>query len=233
MAVLIGFRVNRAYERWWEGRILWGTLVNVSRNLAVKVRRFADPTPAERRLVRDLIVRFAETLRVHLQTDDLESGRIKHPPSAVVNQIYALFADWSNAGRISDQRLWIIDREARVLLDVCGACERIKNTLMSSSWRYLTRQCIVLYLLILPWGLIDDFAYWTIPMVVIIAYLVISAEAVAHYVERPFGETEDHLDLDAICTAIDRSVSEILSVDDAPAETSFAQAPSVSDAPAG
>ena len=219
MAVLIVFRVNRAYERWWEGRTLWGNLVNVSRNLAVKVRELQHPTMDDRRLTRDLIVSFCLGLKDHLR-DDVELARLpgfdddnskpKHLPSYVVRKLYGQFHEWQSAGTLSDEQLWVLDTEARSLLDVCGSCERIKTTLMPISWRLFTWQSIGLYLIVLPWGLVDDFGVWTILVSVLAAYLVIGAELIARYVEEPFGTQEDHLDLERICTAIDCSVSEIL-----------------------
>ena len=97
-----------------------------------------------------------------------------------------------------------------MLLDVCGACERIKTTLPSVSWRYFTRQSILAVLILLPWGLVESFGAWTIPLTILISYIVIAGEAVARWVEEPFGRGEDHLDLESICQAIDRSVSEVL-----------------------
>ena len=93
MALLIAFRVNRAYERWWEGRILWGNLVNVSRNLAIKVRELQHPTVDGRRLIRDLIVSFCLGLKDHLRNDvdltrlpgfDDDKATPSHLPSYVV-----------------------------------------------------------------------------------------------------------------------------------------------------
>jgi putative membrane protein len=70
-----------------------------------------------------------------------------------------------------------------------------------------------LYLLVLPWGLVDDFGIWTVPLTTLIAYFVMAGEGIAHYVEEPFGPHEDHLDLDSMCQAIDLSVSEVLEVE--------------------
>lgn len=222
MAVLLAFRINRAYERWWEARTLWGTLVNVSRNLAVKVRQLVDCDQEERRRMRDLIVAFSYRLKDHLQSKMYWKGlrRLPEPkpaghhlPSLTVGEVYATFDRWHKEGRLSYEQMWILDREARVLLDVCGGCERIKNTLMSVSWRSLTQQCIVLYLLVLPWSLVNQFGVWTIPCTVVIAYIIISGEVLAYHIERPFGDTEDHVDLDAICATISGTVTEAL-VDD-------------------
>jgi len=222
MALIIAFRVNRAYERWWEARTLWGTLVNASRNLAVKIRELHHPEVEDRQRARNLIVAFANGFKDHLRGDsdlrtlpgfETDEAVLHHIPSYIVRQLYRLFDQWKGAGKLSDQQLWILDAEARILLDVCGGCERIKTTLMSISWRFFTWQCIAVYLLVLPWGLVDVFGVWTIPLTIVIAYFVIAGEGIAHYVEEPFGMHEDHLDLERICREIDRSVSEILSTD--------------------
>lgn len=219
MALIIAFRVNRAYERWWEARTLWGKLVNVSRNLAVKVRELPVIDVEGRHTARNLIIAFAEGLKNHLLdepalnrlTDSQASdARPVHVPSYIVVQLYRLLNQWRTEGRLTDQQLWMIDSEAREFLEVCGGCEKIKTTLMSVSWRLFARQCIAAYLVVLPWGLVDDFRGWTIPFTMIIAYFVIAGECIAQYVEEPFGVHEDHLDLKSICATIDRSVSEVL-----------------------
>ena len=64
-------------------------------------------------------------------------------------------------------------------------------------------------LVALPWSLAGDFEYVTIPLTILIAYLVIAAEGIAYCVERPFGQEDDHLDLNSICAASDASVTEI------------------------
>ena len=219
MALIIAFRVNRSYERWWEARTLWGGLVNVSRNLAIKIRELHRPEAKDLQSVRDVIVAFCFGLKDHLRDDvDLtklpgfenEKATPGHVPSYIVRRLYSLFSHWKQDDKLSDEQLWVLDSEARMLLDVCGGCERIKMTLMSVSWRFFTWQCIALYLLVLPWGLVDDFGVWTIPITIVVAYVVIAGEVVAQYVEEPFGVHEDHLDLERITQLIDRSVSEVL-----------------------
>jgi putative membrane protein len=222
MGMLLVFRTNRAYERWWEARIHWGTLVNVSRNLAIKIRELVHPGQEETNEAYRLIVANCYALMDHLR-EDIKMETIadflddqtmpKHEPAYIVGKIYALLQRWREAGKINDQTLWVLDREVRTFLDVCGACERIKSTLISQSWRLFTRQSIVAYLVVLPWGLYDDFGYWTIPLTVVISYFAIGGEGIAHYIEEPFGQHEDHLNLPEICKKIEMSVAEILQQD--------------------
>ncbi len=217
MGMLILFRINRAYERWWEARTLWGGLVNISRNLAVKARQFVSVDRRELDQLRDLIISFSYALKNHLRDERPAMqtlrvqvpGTIEHVPNFLVSQIYGELKKWNRDGQMEAEEFWAMDREAHMFLEICGACERIKSTLMSRSWRMVTRQCIILYLLLTPWALIEEFGYWTVPVTVVGAYFIIAGEAIAHYVEKPFGVQEDHLDLEGLCERIETSVTEI------------------------
>jgi putative membrane protein len=219
VSILLIFLTNRAYERWWEARTLWGTQVNVSRNLAIKIRELAQPDVEETQQARRLIVGFGHALRMHLRdgcklTDvpgfENATEQPVHVPSYLVGEIYRLLDTWQKRGQISDDRLRVIDSEARVFLDVCGACERIRRTPISVSWRVFIRQLLVIYLLTLPWGIVDQFKVLTIPLTIVITYAIVAAAVIGREIEHPFRTTEDHLDLEAICEAIEVSVSEIL-----------------------
>jgi putative membrane protein len=216
---LLVFRMNRAYERWWEARSLWGTLVNVSRNLAIKTREIANADAIERAQMRRLIVGFAYGLKNHLRTgaalrevpgfaDSDDDPR--HVPSYISGQVYTVFAAWRASDRITGEELIVLDRESRALMDVTGGCEKIKNTLMSQSFPTLVRQAMVLYFLYVPWSLAPDLGWFAVPISVFVSYFVVGVEGIAYYVERPFGRDEDHLDLEEICVGIDVSVTEIL-----------------------
>lgn len=216
---LLVFRMNRAYERWWEARSLWGTLVNVSRNLAIKTREIAGADAIERAQMRKLIVGFAYALKKHLRAGAVlrevpgfaeAEDDPRHVPSYIAGQVYTIFAAWRTADRITGEELIVLDSESRVFMDVAGGCEKIKNTLMSQSFPVLVRQALVVYFLYIPWSLAPDMGWLAVPVSILLSYFVIGAEGVAHHVERPFGEEEDHLDLEAICASIDVTVTEIL-----------------------
>ena len=219
LGLFLMFRINRAYQRWWEARTLWGTLVNVSRNLAIKAKTLAEPDAMESRRLRTLIVGFCYALKHHLRGDaalrkvsgfESTEDNPKHVPAYIEEQVYGLLSAWRSVGKIDGEDLLVLDREARELLQVAGGCEMIQNTLMSQSFSSLSRHALVLYLLYLPWTLAGDFEYFTVPLTIFIAYFVIAAEGIAYYAERPFGQQDDHLDLDSICAGIDSSVTEIL-----------------------
>ncbi|MBN73718.1 MAG: hypothetical protein CME32_31065 [Gimesia sp.] len=219
LGLLLVFRTNSSYARWWEARKLWGKLVNISRNMAIKFRELTNFTKQELRELADLLVAFPEALRDHLREDDdfsmfPELEQIdpppRHIPAYIADLIYRRVIGWKRTGLIDGDELRIIDSETRELMEICGACERIRRTRLSPSYRTFVRHCITLYLLTLPWGLVEEFKFWTVPMTVIMAYFMIGIEVIAHSVEEPFGLDEDDLDLDGLCITIRSTVNEIL-----------------------
>ncbi|MDQ3331895.1 MAG: hypothetical protein M3552_14785 [Planctomycetota bacterium] len=212
MSVLLMLRTNTAYDRWWEARKLWGKLVNVSRNLVIKGRTLARPDEAELHRFADLVIGFAPILRDHLRSGgpalatatDLRPAQ--HLPSQRTIEIYETLAGWHHRNLIDGDRLRILDSEAREFLEICGACERILKTPLSRSYRMFLRQGIWLYLIVLPWGIIGELAWWAVPLTIIQAYLFVAIDEIARAIEDPFGLDDDDLDLDGICRTIELSV---------------------------
>lgn len=221
IGLLLAFRANRAFDRWWEARTLWGTLVNVCRNLAVKTNNLVAGRDESFDRFSSLLCAFPEVLRDHLREGasircveglSPDEPNSSHPPSRIVNHMYAILARWKQDERIADKDFWVLDRELRVFLDVCGGCERIRNTPIASSYRVFLHHAIVVFLLTLPWGIVNDLRAWTIPIVFLTSYFIMAAEGIAQHVEQPFGGEGDGLDLDGICAGIRTSVDDILSI---------------------
>ncbi len=218
LGCLLVFRTNTAYARWWEARKLWGALVNVSRNMAVKVADLVRASDADLVKFRTEIVAFAYGLRDHLRREaDIKKldgfkdcvDSPKHVPAYIVTRMYEELGSWKKDAFIDGDELRVLDEEARRFLDICGGCERIRNTLIARSYRTFARQCVFLYLLTLPWGIVNTFHSLTIPITAIVAYFMLGLEIVAEDVEEPFGRASDDLDLDGLCNAIEVSVHEI------------------------
>ncbi len=218
VGVLLVFRTNTAYDRWWEGRKLWGQLVNESRNLAIKIQTcvVADEADKSRLLacLSDFAVALKEHLRHGVRLGDLKgfqgsAANPEHVPAYLSRSIYGGLEAWRRAGKIGEIELLFLDRHAAALMDICGACERIRKTPISLSYRRFIRQVIGLYLLTLPWGLAEDLGLWAIVTVAMIGYFMIGIELLAEDIEEPFGEHIDDLHLDDLCAAIDRSIREI------------------------
>lgn len=217
LGLLLVFRSNRAYERWWEARILWGQLVNASRNLAIKINVLLEPNLQEALLFSDLINHFCEALAIHLRqkntTDDFDKilhppPVAKHIPSYLAKELYTSLCQHPKAQQ--GLNLWILDEQFTEFMKICGGCERIKNTFISLSFRVFVKHVFFLFILVIPWSLIPVLGVWSIPATILICYLIIAIEGIARNLEEPFGLTEDHLNLTAITNNIKVSVNEIL-----------------------
>lgn len=219
LGTLLVFRTNTSYDRWWEGRKLWGQLVNDSRNLAIKVETCVQADEPEKDQLGQWLIDFAYALKGHLrggiqlaQLPGFETitERPQHVPAYLSEKIYDQLERWRQADEIGGFELLFLDQHASSLMNICGACERIQKSPISISYRWFIRQSIAIYLVTLPWGLVKDFDWWTIPVMALITYFMLGVEMIAEEIEDPFGDHEDDLKLDDICRTIERSVKEIM-----------------------
>lgn len=220
MGLLMVFRTNSAYDRWWEGRKLWGQLTNDLRNLSVKSREFANLDHQESNLLAELLTGFANSMRHHLRGNVvLESipemfrsnlERKKHIPLAIAGIVIAKVRSWNKSGRLSDTDLLVLDPHIRGLMDVCGGCERIIKTPISLAYKMMIWIGQALYLAFLPWVLVPTYDNLTVWLVGLSAYFALGLESLAEEVEDPFGMHPNDLPLDSICQGIEVSVKEAL-----------------------
>jgi putative membrane protein len=228
MGLLLVFRTNSAYDRWWEARKIWGSLVNDLRNLCVKTREYASLTDAECKEYGQLIVGFAYGLKDHLRGKETiaylppdcrdEKRDCTHLPLAISQMIYRNIHNWNKSGRITDVEVLQLDRHARALMDICGGCERIKKSPITGSYKWLLWSILGLYFLILPWLLVPTIDNYSVIMVGIGAYFVTALEFLAEEVEEPFGTQANDLPLDEICKTIENSVADVLNYRGNPAD---------------
>lgn len=224
ISMLLVFRTNTAYDRWWEGRKLWGSLVNNSRNLAIKL---AALLPAEeqnhRHFFRKIIPAYAYALKNHLghettRTALFETGepleqqiqKDKHVPNQVavlmINRVNQLYRE----GKIKGEQLIVLNGELQSFTDICGGCERIKNTPIPYSYSVFLKKFIFFYVMTLPFGYVFSLGYYVIPVVAFIFYVLASLELIAEEIEEPFGSDENDLPIDKIARTIHRDADEIL-----------------------
>ncbi len=212
IGILLVFRTNSAYDRWWEARKLWGSLVNDLRNLSIKSREYVDLTEVEMKRYGELLAAFALSLREHLRGKPLPppSDSRTHVPLAIAQMVYRHLHQWKRDGRLSDIEMIQLDRHARSLMDVCGACERIKKSPIAGSYTLILRIGMGMYFIVLPWLLVPTIDNYTFLMVMISAYYVTALEFLAEEVEEPFGTQANDLPIDSICETIEDSIADVL-----------------------
>jgi len=210
ISLLLVFRTNTAYERWWEGRKLWGALTNASRNLALKLHAcLPDPHPARAALALDLAV-YAAVLKDHLRDlPQAQPGPIRHAPNAVAARLFQQIEALRRSGELAPEHLINLNAELTVLTDICGGCERIKKTPIPYSYSLFLKKFVFVYIVTMPFVFVADFGYWTALFATFMFYVLASLEIIAEEVENPFGTDANDLPTDDMAKNIALNVREI------------------------
>jgi putative membrane protein len=223
----IAFRLNNAYARWWEGRTHWGALVNHARNLAVLANVFWSRADVVGRLrmaglLGDFCVGLALHLRGELHAADLESvesdereiadGR-RHPLSYLSELVWREIDTRRADGTIDCAQVLALRPHAEALLDITGACERIRNTPIPFAVTVVTRLFLLSFLLLVPVGLHEDFGNVMVPLSMVAFFGLAAMDVLAAELENPFGIDCNDLPTRTIAETIRRNVHEILGVE--------------------
>lgn len=219
LSLLLAYRTNTAYDRWWEGRKLWGALVNNSRNLAIKLNAYLSDE-SDRAYFEKLIPAYATVLSKHLMNEevslmlieglDLQIDHHKHKPNQVASMLFQKANSLYVSHKITGEQFIIINAELQSFTDICGACERIKNTPIPYSYNAFIKKFIFFFVMTLPFGFVFSLGYYVIPVVVFIFYVLASLELIAEEIEDPFGGDTNDLPLVKIASNINKHVQEIL-----------------------
>ena len=219
ISLLLVFRTNTAYDRWWEGRKLWGSLVNNSRNFSIKLSAILEDEN-DKQFFRKIIPSYANVLHKHLKNEDtakqlfedldLEIDHHKHKPNQVAMLMFQKINELYVTKKITGDQLIILNAEIQSFTEVCGACERIKNTPIPYSYSAFIKKFIFFYVMTLPFGYSFSLGYYVAPVVVFIFYVLASLELIAEEIEDPFGDDVNDLPTKKISESIKKHVEEIL-----------------------
>ena len=219
ISLLLAYRINSAYDRWWEGRKLWGALVNNSRNLAIKLSVILKDEK-DLAYFRKLIPSYASMLNKHLKDEetsmqlfddvDLVLDHHKHRPNQIAKMLFQKINDLYVSNKITGDQLIILNNEIQSFTDICGGCERIKNTPIPYSYSTFIKKFIFLFVLTLPYAYVFTLGYYVIPVVSFIFYVLGSIELISEEIEEPFGYDANDLPLTKISQNIKRHIEEIL-----------------------
>jgi putative membrane protein len=221
LSLLLVFRTNTAYDRWWEGRKKWGELVNNTRTLAIKVATTTE-NQKNRTFFNRMIANYACALKWHLrdETEELDVdlseeekvsfNKASHKPSYISKLMYLKLREMQKSGEISDIEYLAMDTNLNTFSNITGACERIKNTPMPFSYNLFLKKFIFIYVTTLPLGFVSSFGYGTVLIAVFIFYILVSIELLAEEIEDPFGIDDNDLPLDELVVKIRENVNDIL-----------------------
>lgn len=245
LAIFLGFRNNAAYDLWWEGRRLWGALVNSSRTLARRTALLIDPESVAvdvereaegagacqtRRDIGVLIAAFVHALRLKLREQPYEQDLARllspdelafvlaraNPPQAVLQLIGRQATAAYRQGWLHAYHLSQLEDALTDLTDIQGGCERIKSTPIPFAYTVLLHRIVAFYCFFLPFGLIRDVTWLTPLVTLLITYAFFGLDAIGDELEDPFGMAPHDLPLEQLCVLIETDVRQILDAGEPP-----------------
>ncbi len=221
LSLLLVFRTNTAYDRWWEGRKKWGELVNNTRNLSVKLSTLCS-NQEDKDFFSRMIPNYAYAMKEHLREgvkleeltltpEELQIlEKADHIPNIISKWIYQRIHDLKVSKQITEEEVIVLDINLKSFADIIGACERIRNTPIPYSYSIFLKKFIFIYVTTIPIALIGDFGYYSSLIAVFIFYVLVSMEILAEEIEDPFGLDDNDLPTDDLCAKINSNVKEIL-----------------------
>lgn len=225
LALFLGFRNSASYDRFWEGRKLWGALLTDARSLArqaLTTSSYEKGSAAPALFVRYLTA-FAYALKHQLRqtdaTDDMQRllpaemaaqlTAAKFKPVVLLQEISSWIQQAKNSGHTDATMQLAMEANLDKLSGIVGGCERLTNTLIPYTYKVLLHRTVYIYCFLLPFGFVDSLG-WMMPVVVVfIAYTFTAWEAIADEIEEPFGTEPNDLALDAMCRTIENTLLEL------------------------
>lgn len=230
ISMLLAFRSSQAYDRWWEARMIWGSIVNDSRSLARQVLTFIDNNynSEEIEAFRENFIRrqiawcysLGQSLRDESAVKGLDrlltkrelayTARYSNVPVSLMelhsrDLSYALEQGWLNQFQQVE-----IDRTVTRLTDSMGRCERIKNTVFPATYSLYIHFAMNVFIIMLPFALIGFFGIMEIPMVVVISALFMLIEKMAIHLQDPFEGKPTDTPMTAISKNIERDLKQMM-----------------------
>jgi putative membrane protein len=210
---MLAFRTNSAYDRWWEGRKLWGDLTNSSRGFSAHINGILSTADHQnRQIISAHISCFAYALRFHLKSEKMEREILENELDepylldyrelfiSAYNQPVIIFKSLVNhihqlnrEGLITPEQFYLLKPDLNKFIDVCGACERIKSTPIPFSYSAFLKKFIFFYVMLFPLIYAMHMSYFIIPVTVFILYVLSSIELIAEEIENPFDDAPNDL----------------------------------------
>ncbi len=230
LTLLLVFRTNTAHERFWEGRKLWGMLVNATRNLTrdiwIVVKEKEPQDRAEKEATLRLVVAFAFAMKLHLRGEgvneklaplmsEIQYFRLKdinHPPLQIAFWIGDYLQYQYDRDRLNAYQLAALHKLVDELVDILGGCERILKTPLPLIYPIILRKLVLMYCLVLPLEIVPDVRWLTGVVTAFVSFTLLSIEQIGAEIEEPFGHDPNDLPLPRICQTIRHNVEELISL---------------------
>ncbi|UKP00917.1 bestrophin family protein [Nostoc sp. UHCC 0870] len=230
LGLLLVFRTNTAYDRFWEGRKFWGSIVNNVRNLSrqilVSVEELSPKDKENKIGILYLLVAFAVATKLHLRSEPVNNEleelmssskyfkliNMNNPPLEIAFWIGDYLQRQHSRNCLNSYQLISIQELLNNLVDSLGGCERILKTPMPLAYSIHLKQLLLLYCLLLPFQMVQSLEWWTGAVVALVSFTLFGIEAIGLEIENPFGYDANDLPLDAICQTMKRNIDDLISL---------------------
>ncbi|MFD2940733.1 bestrophin family protein [Flavobacterium notoginsengisoli] len=225
LAIFLGFRNNVSYDRFWEGRKLWGALLNDTRSLARQSISLINDKEYETK--RDefvnLLIALVYSLKHQLRHTDSEEDlkrllknefaeslkEVRFKPIIILRELGNWIKKAKAEGKIDSITQLAFEENLNKLSDIVGGCERIASTPIPYTYSVLLHRTVYIYCFMLPFGFVETLGWITPFIIVFIAYTFVALEAIADELEDPFGIQPNDLALDAMSEMIENTLLEL------------------------
>ncbi len=233
LGIFVSFRTNSCYQRWWEGRQLWGRLINTSRHIAIQSLRYLDD---EHESTRTKIVRrhiaYVHTLRCLLREDSPHEDELvvqylgaeelaeyqgsSNMTARILDEQMQEYIELNRLGAIDSFRLQEFDKSIRHLFDIQGGCERIKKTPLPKVYGFIVELMIQWFTILFPWALVGSLGWLTIPVSFLVGFSFKLISETGRILEDPFTHFWNALPLMALSRTIEVNLLELSGETDLP-----------------
>lgn len=216
ISLLLSFKLNQSYDRWWEARKVWGSIVNDSRTLVRQVLTF--PTEGgetcERVARRQIAWCYAlgQSLRgldwkvgavEHLRAEDIADAElITNKPLALAQQHARDLTELARGGHITEHQRFAMDETLTRLVDSMGRAERIRSTVFPRTYRMFLHGLLYVFVTFLALALAELDGMWGLVITIVIAIPFFLLEKTATHMQDPFANRPT----DTACTTIARTI---------------------------
>ncbi len=230
LGLLLVFRTNTAYERFWQGRQLWGSLINTVRNFSRQIWVSVEENEAsdrkEKEAIMRLLVAFAIAGKLLLRGQEVNHElegymplewyeklkEMNHPPIHIAFLISDYLQHQYERGCINSYQLTAMFKLLDRMVEALTGCEGILKTPIPLAYAIHLRQLLLIYCLLLPFQIVNEFHFWTGIVVALISFTVFGIEEIALEIENPFGHDPNDLPLDTICTTMHHNIEDLITL---------------------
>lgn len=229
LSLLLVFRTNTAHDRFWEGRKLWGAMVNTVRNLARGIMIVIEEHESEDRTKKEAVARlvaaFSVAMKLHLRRDPMNAElaplmsslqydqlqEVNHAPLEIAFWIGEYLQHQYERQSVNVFQLSALQKLLDDMVDILGGCERILKTPTPLIYTITLKTLLSTYFFVLPWALVTGLTWWTGPVLAFIGFILFGIDEIGAEIEEPFGHDPNDLPLDVICNTIVRNIDDLLS----------------------